>query len=108
MPIGPDAGQVQTRTACFTQTQLQSDATVPLKPSPPPGREAVRCETLDLVVDGMDIRYSMRCAMPIGIIITQWQGSASQADFIVVGRAQFLRRVMETKVCGKRLGDGLN
>ena len=105
MNIGPDANEVQTRTACFTQAQLQSDALAPLKPSPPPGREAVTCEIQNLVRDGMDIRYETRCAMPFGTMTTHWQGSFSGEDFIVVGRAQFLRRMMETKVSGKRLGE---
>lgn len=105
MNLGPDAGQVQTRTACFTQAQLQADATAPLKPSPPPGREAVTCDTRRLMVDGMAIRFETRCAMPFGVLTTQWQGSVSEMEFIVVGRAQFLHRVLETKVSGKRLGD---
>ena len=104
MNMGPDADQIQTRTACYSDASLQTDALAPFKPEPPPGREAVKCQTQNVVIEGDWIRFETRCAMPFGTMVTSWQGNFADEDFMVVGRAQFLRRVIETKVSGKRLG----
>ena len=50
MSLGPDADQIQTRKACYSEANLQTDALAPFKPAPPLGREAVACETQNVIV----------------------------------------------------------
>lgn len=104
MNLGPDADQIQTRKACYSNVNLQTDAMAPFKPVAPLGREAVACQTQNVIVEGNWVRFETRCAMPFGTMVTSWQGTFADEDFMVVGKAQFLRRIIETKVSGRRLG----
>lgn len=104
MNLGPDADQIQTRKACYSEANLQIDAMAPFKPAPPQGREAVACQTQNVIVEGNWVRFETNCAMPFGTMVTSWQGNFDDEDFMVVGRAQYLRRIIETKVSGRRLG----
>ncbi|MFO0432295.1 MAG: hypothetical protein ACK5Z6_13495 [Hyphomonadaceae bacterium] len=87
--LGPDADQIQTRKACYSEANLQTDAMAPFKPVPPPGREAVACQTQNVIIEGNWVRFETRCAMPFGTMVTSWQGNFADEDFMVVGNAQF-------------------
>ncbi|WP_085340834.1 hypothetical protein [Aquidulcibacter paucihalophilus] len=65
MNMGPDADQIQTRTACYSDASLQTDALAPFKPEPPPGREAVKCQTQNVVIEGDWIRLKPAAPCPL-------------------------------------------
>lgn len=103
--VGPDADQIQTRSICLTSDQREKDPMALFMPAPPPGRAALTCETHNLVVDGTQISYETHCAMPFGQMRTQWQGSYAADDFVLVGRGTMMRRLLVTKLSGRRIGD---
>jgi Protein of unknown function (DUF3617) len=103
--VWPNGNQPRTRTKCLTSEALAADPIVALRPEPPAGREAVSCNVLNVKHTPSQISYDTECALPFGVMKTQWQGTLQSGSFATTGQARIMGRALTTQVTGRKLGE---